>query len=80
METPRNAAALFLNEGRRTARFGVRNPPRLSDRSKSEPGIAGDDTAIDAMPFFGVAEKGKCFKSKLLRSFDEHKFSTKAKF
>jgi hypothetical protein len=57
-ETPRKAAALFLNEGRRTARLGVRKPVWLSENeSESVTEIAGDDTANDAMPFFRVAVK-----------------------
>ncbi len=45
-----------MSDGLREQRFGVRNPPLVSENeSDSEIEIDGDDTANDAIPFFGVA-------------------------
>jgi len=55
-ETPRNEAAFIFSEGLRTQRFGVLNPRLLSNSGSPLDG-KGDNKAIDAIPFFGVAKK-----------------------
>ena len=57
-ETPRNEAAFILSDGLLTQRVGVRNPRLSIARSDSlvVEGAGEDDTPIDAIPFFGVAE------------------------
>jgi hypothetical protein len=55
-ETPRKEAAFIFNDGLRTQRFGVLNP-RLLSNSESPFDGKGDNMTIDAIPFFGVAER-----------------------
>ncbi len=44
-----------MSEGLRTQRFGVLNPRLLSNSGSPLDG-KGDNKAIDAIPFFGVAK------------------------